>query len=186
MNGDKHAKVEGSAPSNKIPKASSQYAGTIVRIDDYDPINHLVKVSTRDGKPLEKDFETREAVVQKKPYEQPTSKIMKTSRAPDGPIMEVNNDNVSVRGNSGNGLFVYKEGGGTIVKGAFSAATTADQFKIAGMHTFNPIALSGFPSTIVTPIPTFLWAIPTTAAIKPILKDVAVMSTLMAGLKAVG
>lgn len=165
-----------------IPKAKSEYAGTIVKIVDYDPANHLVKVVKQDGKPLEKDYETQQKVLQKKTSKQPTSKVLKTSNAGSAPIVEVDDTSASIRGNADNGVFVFREGGGTIIKGPISLGTSANQIKVSGLHTLNPIALSGFPSTIVTPIPTFLWSLPSAGAIKPLLKDVAIMSTLVSAL----
>lgn len=178
INKNKH----GSSMPNKIPKAKSEYAGTIVKIVDYDPANHLVSVIKQDGKPLEKPYETQQAVLQKKTYSQPTSKVLKTSNAGDGPVIEVDDTSASVRGNADYGFFSFREGGGNIIKGPLSIGAAPNQIKVSGLHTFNPIALSGFPSTIVTPIPTFLWSLPAAGAIKPLLKDVAIMSTLVSAL----
>jgi hypothetical protein len=147
---------------------------------DYDPANHLVKVvKAADNKPLEKDYETQQEVIKKKPYKQPRSKVLKTSSAGDGPIIEVNDSLASMRGNADYGFFSYREGAGNIIKGPISFGAAAQQMKFQGLHTLNPIALSGFPSTIVTPIPTFLWALPAAAAVKPLLKDITVMGTLV-------
>ena len=171
--------VKNSGVGNKIPKAKSEYAGKIVKIKDYDPAKHLVSVVDLENRPLEQDLETQQRVVQKKAYDQPPTKVLKTSDAADGPILEVGNSSVSMRGNGDYGYFSYREGGANIIKGPLSIGASADKIKVGGLHTLNPLAFSGFPSTIVTPIPTFLWALPSAAIIKPLLKDIAIMSTLI-------
>ena len=167
--------------SEMIPKALSEHKGTLVRIVDFDPAKHLVKVvKVVDNKPLEKDQQMTKAPDQKKRYKPTGERVLKTSEAADGPIISVNDGVASMRGNDDYGFFSYREGGGNIIKGPTSIATEPHQIRIAGLTTLNPLITSGFPSTIVTPIPTTLWSLPTAAAIKPILKDIIVMSTLLA------
>ena len=52
----------------------------------------------------------------------------------------------SITTNKDNGLFL---------NGAVSFTSNVDNLKFAGMFRFNPVAVSGLPSTIMTPIPTF-------------------------------
>jgi len=167
--------------NNFIKKALSEFAGTLVKIVDFDPSKHLVKVvKVVDNKPLMKDQQVDEAIAQKKKFKHNGEKVLKTSQAADGPIIAANDNFVSMRGNADYGFFSYREGGGNIIKGPLSIATEPHQVRIAGMTTLNPLITSGFPSTIVTPIPTTVWAIPTAGMIKPILKDVLIMGTLVA------
>lgn len=169
--------------SDMIPKAISEHKGTLVRIVDFDPAKHLVRVvKIADNKPLLKDQEIEEAPNQKKRYEATGEKVLKTSLASDGPIVAVNESFASLRGNDDYGYFSYREGGGNIIKGPLSIAVEPQQVRISGLTTLNPLAISGFPSTIVTPIPMTNWSLPTAAAIKPILKDVLVMATLLSAM----
>lgn len=167
--------------SDMIPKAMSEHKGTLVKIVDFDPAKHLVKiVKLADNKPLLKDQETEEAPIQKKRYEATGEKVLKTSQANDGPIISANDNFASMRGNADYGFFSFREGGGNIIKGPLSLAVEPQQIRISGLTTLNPLATSGFASTIVTPIPMTNWSLPTAAAIKPMLKDIIVMSTLLA------
>jgi len=167
--------------SEKIPKAKSEHAGTLVKIIDYDPAKHLVKVvKYRDNEPLDKDQEMDEKIVQKKAFEHPRSKSLKTLDLPSAPIAEVNDEVASLRGNSNFGFFSYREGGGNIIKGPLSIATEPHQVRLSGLTTLNPLITSGFPSTMVTPLPATVWAIPTAAMVKPILKNVLIAGTILA------
>jgi hypothetical protein len=42
--------------------------------------------------------------------------------------------------------------------------------------------MTGFASTMVTPIPTFQWSLPVGAMLGPIVKDIALISTLVGAL----
>ena len=44
---------------------------------------------------------------------------------------------------------------GVFVNGAVSFTSNIDNIKFAGMFRFNPVAASGLPSTMMTPVPTF-------------------------------
>lgn len=167
--------------SDLIPKAMSEHKGTLVRIVDFDPGKHLLKVvKVSDNLPLMDDQQVDKAIEQKKRYEATGEKVLKTSLAQDGPIVSVNDSYASLRGNDDYGFFSFREGGGNIIKGPLSIATEPHQIRLSGLTTLNPLITSGFASTIVTPIPTTVWALPTAGAIKPILKDILVMGTLLA------
>ena len=182
MNNSKHLRGNSSI-ANKIPKGASEHAGTMVRVVDYVPEKHLVKVvKVSDNLPLEKDVDVLQEVNQKKSFSQPTGKVIKTSEAPGAPIIEVNDFYSSIRGNSDYGFFSYKEGGGNIIKGPLSLAVEPHQIRLSGLTTLNPLLTSGFPSTIVTPVPTTVWSLPAAGAIQPLLKDVIIMSTLVAAM----
>lgn len=169
--------------NNKIPRGKSEHAGTRVKIVEYVPEKHLVKVvKTSDNLPLEKDVDVIQEVNQKKSFAQPSGKVIKTSNAPGAPIIEVNDYYSSIRGNADYGFFSFKEGGGNIIKGPLSLAVEPHQIRLSGLTTLNPLITSGFPSTIVTPIPTTVWSLPAAAAIQPLLKDVIIMSTLVAAM----
>jgi len=166
---------------DKLPSARSEHAGTVVKIVDYDPAKHLVKVVKKsDNQPLDQDIQVDVESEHKKAFEHPNAKTLKTSQAADGPIVEVDDNVASIRGNADYGFFSYREGGGNIIKGPLSIATEPHQIRIAGLTTLNPLITSGFASTIVTPIPTCVHALPTASIIKPILKDVLVAGTILA------
>ena len=162
-------------------RGQNSSANTLVRIVDFDLNTHRVKVvRLNDNEPLEPDQSTMEKITQTKRYEHKGDKVLKTSLASDGPIISVDDSSVSLRGNSNFGFFSFKEGGANIIKGPISLATEPHQIRVSGLTTLNPLVTSGFPSTIVTPIPTTVWALPTAAMIKPLLKDVLVMGMIVA------
>jgi len=167
--------------NDKIPKARSEHAGKLIKVVDYDPAKHLVKVvGYRDNEPLDKDQALEEKIMQKKAFDHPRAKSLKTLDLPSAPIIEVNDEVASLRGNSDYGFFSYRDGGANIIKGPLSIAAEPHQIRIAGLTTLNPLITSGFASTIVTPLPATVWAIPTTAMIKPILKNVLIAGTILA------
>ena len=168
---------------NKTPVARSEFAGTMIKVIDYDPSRHLVKVvRKKDNKPLIDSKDRDSAPLQKKEYEHPLSKILKTSSLPDSPIIEVTDDMASIRGNSNYGFFSFREGGANIIKGPLSIGAQPHQVRLSGITTLNPLLTSGFPSTIVTPMPTCVWSIPTSAMVKPLMESVMVAGTLAAAL----
>jgi len=172
--------------SDLIPKAASEHKGTLVRIVDFDPAKHLVKVvKISDNQPLLMDQQVDKAIKQKRRYDATGEKVLKTSQAANGPIVSVNDNFASLRGNDNYGFFSFREGGGNIIKGPLSIATEPHQIRLSGLTTLNPLITSGFASTIVTPIPTTLWALPTASAIKPLMKDMLVMGTLLAAVGSV-
>lgn len=50
---------------------------------------------------------------------------------------------------------------GTFVNGPFSVSASPTSMTFGGFYKFNPVALSGMPSTIITPVPTFEVTVPT-------------------------
>lgn len=165
----------------RIPNARSEHAGELVRIVDYDPATHRCKVvRLSNGEPLEPDQQTEEKIDQKKAFEHSGNKVLKATDAINGPILEVTPEMASLRGNSDFGFFTYREGGANIIKGPLSIATEPHQVRLAGLSTLNPLITSGFASTIVTPIPTCVWALPTTSMIQPLLRDVLIAGTVLA------
>lgn len=157
----------------------SSLAGTMVTIKDYNPAHHSLKiVRASDGKPLRQPQSTSGNITKAKPFEQSTAKTLKTLPSPDSPILEVNDHEASLRGSSNNGLYSSREFG-NIVTGATSFSATPQEIRVGGLMTFHPLLMSGFPSTIVTPIPTFQWSLPSGGMLGPIAKDVALMSTLI-------
>lgn len=157
----------------------SEFSGTLVKIQDYNPAHHSLKVvRLSDGKSLIEQG-AREAKVNKsKPFEQPNSISFKTLKAPDGPIVEVNDSQASIRGSSNDGFYSSREFG-NIIKGPTSFSAMPHEIRISGLMTLHPLLTSGFPSTIVTPIPTLQWSLPSATMLAPIAKDVALMSTLV-------
>lgn len=171
----------------KIPKAFSEHSGTLVRIVDYDPEKHLVKVvRLADNKPLEPDKDSTEEYNPNREYEQPNSKVLKVSQAADGPIVESNESYVRMSGNANHGFFSFREGGANIIKGPLSIATEPHQVRLSGLSTLNPLLTSGFPSTIVTPIPTCIWNLPSAGIIKPLLTDVMIAGSIVAAAGSIG
>lgn len=86
-------------------------------------------------------------------------------------LLEGNN---SVIASGPNAVGVNREHG-VFINGPTSFTSTIDSIKFAGMFRFNPIAASGLPSTMVTPIPTFI--------IEPPIKGVQSMSAVAGILK---
>lgn len=154
-------------------------AGTIVRIQDYNPTYHTLKVVREsDGKPIRPNRTTQKKIENGKLFEQPNTKVLKTLSAPDAPIIEVNDEEASIRGSSGYGFFSSRQFG-NILKGPVSFSAQPHEVRIGGLMTLHPLLTSGFPSTIVTPIPTLQWSLPTASMLGPIAKDVALISTLV-------
>lgn len=121
-------------------------------------------------------------IVKKETFKKPRNKVLKTLSAPDGPILEVNNESSSLRGNGDYGFYSYRSGGGNIIRGPLSIAAEPHQIKLSGVTRLNPLITSGFPSTIVTPIPTTIWSLPAASMVRPLLKDVAIMATVVAAM----
>lgn len=157
----------------------SEFTGTLVTIQDYNPAHHSLKVvRASDGKPVRSNVTTAQNITKSKPFEQSNAKTFKTLAAPDAPILEVNDSEASLRGSSTNGLYSSREFG-NIIKGPTSFSAQPHEMRMGGLHTLHPLLASGFASTIVTPIPTFQWSLPTGAMLGPIAKDVALMATLI-------
>lgn len=168
---------------SKIPQARSINTGTMVKIVEYDPARHLIKVvRSSDNQPLEPDIQMDTDIIQAKAYNRPAGKSLKTLSAPGGPILEVTDSYASIRGNAEFGFFSFREGGGNIIKGPLSIGAIPSQVRLAGVTTLNPLLTSCFPSTIVTPIPTTIWSMPAASAIQPLLKDVTIMATLVSAM----
>lgn len=49
---------------------------------------------------------------------------------------------------------------GVFINGPVSFSSPVDNIKFSGLFKFNPIATSGLPSTLITPIPTFKMEVP--------------------------
>lgn len=64
---------------------------------------------------------------------------------------------------------------GVFINGPVSFTSTMESIKFSGVFRFNPVAATGLPSTIVTPIPTFIMEPP----IKGVANMTAVASILM-------
>jgi len=181
---DKEVKNGGDLTSSKEFSAKTHLAGIRVRIVDYDPSRHLVKVTMMDGSPLRSNVQTDTPVYKEKKFKPVPSKTIKYSDDINGPIVEVNNEVASLRGNPDYGFFSFREGGGNIIKGPLSIATEPQNVRLSGIHILNPLINSGFPSTIVTPIPTTLFSIPGTSAVMPMLRDTVIIGTLVSAMGA--
>ncbi len=154
--------------------------GVLVIIDDYDPLKHRLKVKrAEDGSPLEPDRNIQDKIEQKKSYEVDDKKVFKADDDPKGPIAEITRDYARLAGSPDYGFFSYKEGA-NFIKGPLSLIAKPGDIRLSAITTLNPLLISCFPSTIVTPLPTCIWSIPGAAAIKPILKSVLIASTLLA------
>jgi hypothetical protein len=162
-----------------ITTKKSEFAGTLVEIKDYNPAHHSLKVvRLSDGKPLIGNTTRSENSSKSKPFEQSNTINFKTLSAPDSPIIEVGNDEVSIRGSSNDGFHSSREFG-NIIRGPTSFSAMPHEIRISGLMTLHPLLTSGFPSTILTPIPTLQWSLPSGAMLGPIAKDIALMSTLI-------
>ena len=169
--------------NNKIPRGRSEYAGAKVRVAEFYPDIHAVKlIDITTNTPVQADAEFEEEIKLKKGFKKPRGKVIKTLPAADAPLLEVTNEYVSMRGNGDYGFFSYRESGGNIIRGPLSLATEPHQIKLSGVTRLNPLITSGFPSTIVTPIPTTIWALPSTQMIAPLVRDVTAMATIVAAM----
>ena len=112
-------------------------------------------------------------------YKFEDKRILKVNDDPKGPITETTSRYARIGGNNNNGFFSYKEGA-NFIKGPVSFISTPNQVRVSALTTLNPLIVSGFPSTIVTPLPTCVWSFPSASAIKPLMKSVLMASTLLA------
>jgi hypothetical protein len=158
----------------------SKYAGTLVQIADYDSQKHLVDVTRLDGTPLEGSRTVEKEVEQKKVYEIENRRVLKIDDDSNGSVLEVTNNYARLSGNKENGFFSYKEDGNNIIKGPLSIAAMPGQVRLGGITTLNPLLISCFPSTIVSPMPTCIFNIPGVQAVKYLQKAVGTMATLVA------
>ena len=157
----------------------SELAGTLVQIQDYNPASHTLKVvDAITKKPLIDKVDTISDIKRSKPFEQENNKVLKTLPAPDAPIVEVNDTEASIRGSGDNGFFSSREFG-NIIKGPISISAQPHEVRVSGLFTLHPLLTSGFPSTMVTPIPVLQWSLPSGAMLGPIAKEVALMATLI-------
>lgn len=165
--------------SKTVASKKSEFSGVLVKIKDYNPAHHSLKVvRLSDGKPLVGNITRTSNINKPKPYDQPNTINFKTLAAPNSPIFEVGDDEVSIRGSSSNGFHSTKDFG-NIIKGPLSISAMPHEVRISGLMTLHPLLTSGFPSTIVTPIPTLQWSLPSGSMLGPIAKDIALMSTLI-------
>lgn len=168
--------------ANPVPKSESKHSGTLVRIKDFNDSKHLLKVTRADdGEPLEKDIELPGDIRQNKPFEKRAAKTIKTLPTQNGPIMEVTDDQVSIRGSSESG-FISDNQFGNIIQGPTSITAAPHEIRLSGVTTLNPLLTTCFPSTIVTPLPVTVWSLPGAGLVGPIAKDIAVVGTLIASL----
>jgi hypothetical protein len=181
--GESQNMMGNSSVANKTPISKSKNAGLAVRVVEYDAERGLCKVVRLDtGKPLSPDVNAPTASRPAKPFKAPQGKFIKTLSAPDAPSVTVTDTFTAMRGNDNYGFYSFREGGGNIIKGPLSIAADAHQIRVSGITTLNPLLTTCFPSTIVTPMPTLMWAIPSAAAVKPLVKDVIMMGTLMSAM----
>jgi hypothetical protein len=168
--------------NNPIPKGDSKHAKTLIKIKEFNPSKHLLKVvRASDGEPLEKDINVLGEVTQSKPYDKRSAKSIKTSDTSDGPILEVADDSASLRGSADFGFYSYNKFG-NIIKGPLSITAAPQEVRLSGVTTLNPLLTNCFPSTIVTPIPVAVWSIPGAGMVAPIAKDLIIMASLIAAM----
>lgn len=162
-----------------IDKGRSEHAGVSVKILDYDPRHHRVKVVRADNnQPLRSPKNTDQDIEQVKPFDHRSAKTLKTFQGPEGPILEVNDEMAFVQGSSQYGFFSTKNYG-NIIKGPLSIEALPHEIRLSGVNMLNPLITSGFPSTIVTPLPTTIFSLPGAAMVGQMSKDIAVMSALV-------
>lgn len=165
--------------SAKAPKAGNEEKGILVKINYYDPHHHRVKVTRADNnQPLRNSKYTEKDIEQTVPYEHRTAKTMKTFPGAEGPIVEVNDDMSFLQGSSRHGFFSTKNYG-NIIKGPLSIEAQPHEVRLSGITTLNPLITSGFPSTMITPLPTTIYSIPGAAMVGQMSKDIAMMSALI-------
>ena len=160
-------------------KSGSEHSGVLVKIVDYDPRHHRVKVVRADNnQPLRPSKTIDREINQAKAYEQQTAKTLKTFPGAEGPIVQVSNEEAKIQGSSQYGLVSSRQYG-NIIKGPLSIEALPHEIRLSGINTLNPLLTSGFPSTMVTPLPTTMFALPGAALVGGMAKDIAMMSALM-------
>lgn len=96
-----------------------------------------------------------------------TRRVIKPS--PDSSNFLVLEGGNSILASGPNAVGVTKNHG-VFINGPTSFSSSMDNIKFGGMFRFNPLAASGLPSTMVTPIPTFI--------IDPPVKGVSTMAAV--------
>lgn len=179
-NSDKN-KINASAGNHCSPKSNkaSLDEGVLVQIDDYDPASHTVRVSRLHDNSSFPERTVNEAKAQTKAYDIEDKKVLKADSDPKGPVVEVRRNYSRLSGSNDNGFFSFKEGG-NFIKGPVSFISMPNQIRMSALTTLNPLIISGFPSTIVTPIPTCVWSIPSAGIISTLMKDVLKATTMLA------
>lgn len=110
------------------------------------------------------------------------TKVIKSSAESDAGVV-VSDSVVRMNVNKDNGVMVDERG--TTITGPISIASATNHIRVGGLWTFNnPMTLS-LPSTIATPTPV-LMIDPPVKQFKSLMKDAAVMISLMGSLTAVG
>jgi hypothetical protein len=166
--------------STTVKKSGSKHSGTLVKVKDYNPGKHTLKVvDARTGDPLEVAIDMIGESTPSKPFEQRNAKTLKTTSTSNGPIIEVTDDMASFRGSPTSGFFSTANHG-NIIKGPISLEAAPHEIKLTGINTLNPLLTTGFASTIVTPIPTTIFSIPGGSMFAPVMKDIAIAATLIA------
>lgn len=92
--------------------------------------------------------------------------------------VEIDNTQAVLKGGSHNRIVSDKEAG-NIITGPLSIGCGFSEFKLAGFWSLNPLMQGMIPSTIVTPLPTFLFELPT-AGIQGIGQVVRDLTNLLA------
>jgi len=166
--------------NDKGKKAGAEHAGVLVRIQEYDPGHHRLKVVREDtGLPLRKSKWTEEEIEQQFAYQHRTAKTLKTLPGKNGPVVEVNDEMAFIQGSAKDGFFTTQKYG-NIIKGPLSIEAKPHEIRLSGITILNPLLLSGFPSTIVTPLPTTIFNIPGATLAGTMGKDVAIMAGIIA------
>ena len=161
------------------PNAKSSHAGVAVKILDYDVAKHLVKIVRADnGQPLVGKITTEKDIVQEKQIETKNKKVLKTLPTKEGPIVEVDDEQSSIRGSSQYG-FHSSNKFGNIVRGPISIVAKPHEVRLSGVTTLNPLITSGFASTVVTPVPTVVFSIPSAKVLAQMSKDIATIGAMM-------
>ena len=83
-------------------------------------------------------------------------------------LIDMNEDLASV--SAGTMSMTVHKNYGSFINGPLSISSPPTSITIGGFYKFNPVALSGMPSTIVTPVPTFEVTVPT--------KNIAIQNTI--------
>lgn len=110
----------------------------------------------------------------------PTERVIKISDFKDAPHFKFSLDEAAMFGSEKYFIMSHRKAG-NIIKGPLTIGATPDRICIAGMWKMNPLLLSGFPSTTVTPIPVLYFDIPAGKFARQIAKEVTLLSMLFAG-----
>jgi len=102
-------------------------------------------------------------------------RIMRLPKSSSAVVAEVNR--AGLVGSIENNIFSTKNG--NVINGKLSIMAAPNDIRIGGLWTLNPLLVSTVPSTIVTPMPVFVFNIPGQNFMKDFGTSVAAMLSFL-------